>query len=146
MATKETILFFKERVSFRLNNQSELKRWLASSARKSDYKIQALNFIFCSDDYLLEINKKYLEHDYYTDIITFDNSIEKSRIEGDVYISIDTVRKNSLFFKTSFPNELHRVMIHGLLHLMGYKDKTEKDRKRMKEIEDLHLISLAKRL
>ena len=139
MSNDKSIHFFKEGVRFRLNKQSELLVWLKATARKESYKIHTLNYIFCSDAYLLEMNKNYLNHNYFTDIITFDNSVEKKIIEGDIFISIDTVSKNAKRFETSFDNELHRVMIHGLLHLLGHKDKTEKDKKKMRLMEEKYL-------
>ncbi len=97
--------------------------------------------ILCSDEYLLDINKKFLSHDYYTDIITFDYT-EGKRISGELYISIDRVKENAKQLGVSFPNELHRVMIHGVLHLCGYKDKTRKDREMMRTKEDQKLKML----
>tara|TARA_B100001758_G_scaffold61906_1_gene51451 strand:+ start:21 stop:434 length:414 start_codon:yes stop_codon:yes gene_type:complete len=94
--------------------------------------------IFCSDQYLLEINKKHLNHDYYTDIITFDYCVEKI-VSGDLYISIDRVKENSKIFNESFINELNRVVIHGVLHLCGYNDKTEADQKIMRNLENKYL-------
>ena len=94
--------------------------------------------IFCSDEYLLEINKKYLNHDYYTDIITFDYCVENI-VSGDLYISIDRVKENAKTFNDSFINELSRVVIHGVLHLCGYNDKTEADQKNMRNLENKYL-------
>ncbi len=142
MAKEESIFFFKEAVSFRLKDQEKIKSWLRKAARKEAYRIKALNFIFCDDKYLLQMNKDYLHHNYFTDIITFDNSTEKKIIEGDVFISVDTVRSNSKRFDTNFYDELHRVMIHGLLHLLGYKDKTEANKNKMRKMEDLWLKRL----
>jgi rRNA maturation RNase YbeY len=142
MAKQETIHFFKESVRFRLNKQKELRTWLKSCARKEGFKIHTLNYIFCNDAYLLEMNKEYLGHNYFTDIITFDNSVEKKIILGDVFISVDTVEKNSKRFETTFDEELHRVMVHGLLHLLGYKDKSKADRSEMKKKEDQYLALL----
>jgi probable rRNA maturation factor len=136
---ENNIQFFKEGIRFRLNDQAALRKWLVSAARKEKFRIEALNYIFCDDKYLLDMNKAYLKHNYYTDIITFDNSLEKYSIIGDVYISIDSVRKNAVRFNTTFNDELRRVMVHGLLHLVGYKDKTEKDKKRMRNAENLYL-------
>jgi len=105
----------------------------------SEKKIEGdIVLIFCSDEYLLEINKKHLNHDYYTDIITFDYCVEKI-VSGDLYISIDRVKENSKTFKQSFTNELTRVVIHGVLHLCGYNDKTEADQKRMRNLENKYL-------
>lgn len=134
-----TISFFKEKVVFRLSKQESLRNWITKAAKKEGYSIQEINYVFCSDKYLKKMNVDYLNHDYYTDIITFDNSIEKKKIIGDIFISIDTVKFNSKEYQTTFENELHRVMIHGLLHLVGYKDKTPKDQKEMRKMEDFWL-------
>ena len=99
-----------------------------------------LNYIFCSDDYLLEINKQYLDHDYYTDIITFDNSEEEGKIEGDIYVSVDRVKENAIEFGANFETELRRVLIHGLLHLMNYTDTSEELKAQMRAKEDECLL------
>jgi rRNA maturation RNase YbeY len=98
-----------------------------------------LNYIFCSDEYLLEINKQYLDHDYFTDIITFDNSEEDKQLEGDIYISVDRVRDNAATFHTDFDSEMRRVLIHGLLHLVGYEDSSEALKTAMRAKEDEYL-------
>lgn len=103
-------------------------------------RIAHLNYIFCSDKYLLKINRDYLKHDDYTDVVTFDYSESTQEIEGEIYISIDRVRENADRYKQEFTNELSRVMIHGLLHLMGYGDKTEAEQTKMKEREDACLF------
>ncbi len=95
-----------------------------------------LNFIFCPDDYLLEINRKYLKHDYYTDIITFPYRQHPEPLEADIYISIDRVKENATNLGVSFQDELLRVIIHGVLHLLGYKDKSPEDLARMREMEE----------
>jgi len=100
-----------------------------------------LNLVFCSDDYLLEINNKHLNHDYYTDIITFDYS-EKKKISGDLLISIDRVKENAKIFSVPFIHELNRVVIHGVLHLCGYKDKTEEEKKQMRNLENKYLKTI----
>jgi probable rRNA maturation factor len=130
------INFFKEEIKFRLSKQNELRKWILRLIKKEKYSLSVLNLIFCSDRYLLKMNKNYLSHDYFTDIITFDNSEEPKMIEGDIYISIDRVKANSKKFKTTFENELHRVMAHGVLHLLGYSDKNEKQSKEMKQQEE----------
>jgi rRNA maturation RNase YbeY len=109
---------------------------LKKVAKKEGYSIVGLNYIFCSDEYLLQINKDFLEHDYYTDIITFDQSEVKGKIEGDIFISIDRVKDNAKTVGSTFTQELHRVLAHGLLHLTGYKDKTPKDAKKMRAKEE----------
>ena len=102
-------------------------------------KLDALRYIFCSDKYLLEINRQYLNHDYYTDIITFNLSNHPEAVQGEIYISIDRVKDNARQFNASFTQELHRVIFHGALHLCGYKDKTAKEEKLMREKEDQYL-------
>ena len=97
-----------------------------------------LSIIFCSDNYILDVNMRYLQHDYFTDIITFDYC-EGNRLSGDLFISVDSVRENALFYGTEFSDELNRVMVHGLLHLIGYDDHTEEDQKTMREKEDYYL-------
>lgn len=101
-----------------------------------------ISFIFCSDDYLLEVNRKYLNHDYFTDIVTFDY-VEFDIISGDIFISTDRIRENAAEFNTSFENELNRIMIHGVLHLLGYKDKSKKDKIQMSGKEDFYLRELS---
>lgn len=117
-----------------LKQKNKLKSWIKSIVEKEGMKAGDISYIFCSDDYLLEINKTYLQHDYYTDIITFDYNAE-NKIAGDLFISIDRVRENAEELKQSFEDELHRVIIHGVLHLLGYKDKTEKEEKLMRRKE-----------
>ena len=101
-------------------------------------RIGNISIIFCSDNYVLDINQKYLQHDYFTDIITFDYC-EGDRLSGDLFISVDSVRENSVEFGTEFKDELNRVIIHGLLHLVGYDDHTEKDIKLMRSKENYYL-------
>src|SRR5690348_4761099 len=108
MSLTDKILFFKEDVRFRFDGASALRPWIEKVFRKNNLKIQSLNYIFCSDKYLRKLNKEYLAHDYYTDIITFDNSEVKGKIEADIFISIDRVSANAKEFKTSFNDELHR--------------------------------------
>ncbi len=117
-----------------LKQKNKLKSWIKSIVEKEGMKVGDISYIFCSDDYLLEINKTYLQHDYYTDIITFDYNAE-NKIAGDLFISIDRVRENAEELNQSFEDELHRVIIHGVLHLLGYKDKTEKEEKLMRKKE-----------
>lgn len=112
-----------------------VKAWLDRIARENKYTVAELQYTFCSDDQLLEINQKYLNHDYYTDIITFDLSEEKGQIEGDIYISLDRVKDNARVNQTKSQDELLRVMVHGLLHLIGYRDKTPKQIKEMRQKE-----------
>lgn len=134
-----SVNFFKESVSFRLNKKEELQKWIAAAVKKEGRSIENLNFIFCSDKYLRKINKTYLDHDYNTDIITFDNSTVKGRIEGDIFISVERVRANAKTYGVTVKDELHRVIIHGVLHLLGFSDKSEKLQKKMRAMEDLYL-------
>jgi len=134
------IHFHNEDVSTSFN-KTIVSNWLNNCIQDLDYKTGDISIIFCSDDYLLDINKKYLNHDYFTDIITF-NYNEKNTIIGDLFISIDRVRENAKELKVDFNNELFRVIIHGVLHLCGYNDKTQDQQKeiRAKEDEFLGLI------
>lgn len=128
------ITFNIEDADPKLKNKRLLKSWIAKVADSYGLKTGDLAYVFCSDDRILEVNKEFLQHDYYTDIITFDYC-EGDTISGDMYISVDTVRSNSKLFSTSFINEMHRVIIHGVLHLCGLKDKAPDDEKKMREAE-----------
>lgn len=136
------IHFFKEKVSFRLHKRKTLIASIAQVAAEHSFQVIALNYVFCTDEHLLDINKRYLNHHYYTDIITFDQSSEPQTIEGDLFISIDRVSENAALEKVPFQKELQRVIFHGLLHLLGYKDKTASEKKRMREKEDACLSLL----
>ena len=130
------INFFAEEVEFDLKAEDEHCQWLYTVAEQEGYQIKELNYIFCSDEYLLKINQQYLNHDTYTDIITFDNSEEEAGLESDIFISIERIIDNAGTMNTSFDEELRRVMVHGLLHLMGYADKSETDKTIMRDKED----------
>lgn len=136
------IYFFNEDTSFQPKQKTLLRSWISRVIKKEKKKLGEINYIFCSDKYLLKLNKEHLQHDTYTDIITFDYSKETGDVSGDIFISIDRVRENSRSFKTLVNNELHRVMIHGVLHIMGYKDKTERDKKKMRALENKYLASI----
>jgi len=128
--------FFPAPVSV-LQQRKSLKLFLSAIAKKNKRPIDSLNIIFCSDAYLLEINRLYLQHDYYTDIITFDLSPSaNSPITAELYISVDTVKDNARDLGVPFYREVHRVVFHGLLHLLGYKDKNKKDQLLMREMEE----------
>jgi len=129
------ITFHKEEIEFVLPDQEKLTSWLEKIADKENKTISQLSYIFCSDEYILNINRTYLNHDYYTDIITFPYK-QGHEIESDVFISIDTVRSNAIEYKTTFDKELLRVIAHGLLHMVGYGDKTESDQAKMTEMEE----------
>lgn len=137
------VLFFEEDINYTLKEKDKISTWIQDAARSEEFeKIGVVNFIFCSDDYLLEINKKHLNHDTYTDIITFDTSTEGKEISADIFISIERVEENAKNFKVSFLSELHRVMIHGILHLCGYDDSSEKEELEMREQENYYLKKL----
>ncbi len=140
---QNTIHFFFTDIKYNLVQRSLLKKWITSVAKKNAKTIENINFIFCSDEYLLQINRDHLKHDYYTDIITFDLSLDK-HIVSDIYISVDRVRDNSKSNSTTIKNEMHRVMIHGVLHLCGFKDKSPADKKKMTTQEDISLALLNK--
>ena len=143
------IHWFSEDTSFVLKNKRLISNWLKQIASSSDTSVGELSYIFCSDPYLLDINKKYLGHDYYTDIITFDNSDEftaQGLINGDIFISIDTVKLNAEQYGEGFDSELHRVIAHGLLHLLGFDDTSEELQKEMTRQENLALDLFYKNL
>jgi probable rRNA maturation factor len=121
-----------------LKHKSIIRHWLETSAHKEGYSIKSLNIILCTDEYLLKMNQQFLEHDFYTDIITFDYNIEKSII-GELYISIHRVQDNALKNNVSLQVELYRVIIHGVMHLCGYKDKSKSDTKIMRSKEENYL-------
>ena len=122
-----------------LRDRTRLKRFLASLFKKEGKQLNELQYIFCSDDYLLDINRQYLNHDYYTDIITFDLSEKGQSINAEIYISVDRVRENAREFGSSLKQELNRVIFHGALHLCGYKDKTSAQEKEMRKMEEKYL-------
>jgi rRNA maturation RNase YbeY len=132
------IYFYTEDIVFKLLLKRKIASWLKAVADAEGKQIGELAVIFCSDDYLLQLNRRYLHHDYYTDIITFDYT-DGSRVGGDLFISIDTVRANGVRYKQSFEDELHRVILHGLLHLCGYGDATPAQHKLMRSMEDKYL-------
>lgn len=131
------IAFFYE-TDFKLKDSRVWKNWIKESVQKEGFSIGELNYIFCDDEYILEINRDYLNHDYYTDVIGFQYS-QGSDLTGDIYISVDRITENAKENQTEFKNELARVMIHGVLHFMGYGDKTELEKQKMTELEDFYL-------
>lgn len=133
------ISFFEEDITFKLKNKALVRQWVTNTIINEGFKLKELNYIFCSDAYLLQINQQYLNHDTYTDIITFDNSEEEGKIISDIFISIDRISENAKKFNVSETDELHRVIIHGTLHLLGYKDKTAGDKQTMTEKENFYL-------
>lgn len=115
--------------------ENKLSTWIDAVAKLHGYNVGDINYLFCTDDYILDVNNQYLNHNYYTDIITFDYTIN-NLIAGDIVLSIDTVKSNSDQLDTPFEKEFLRVVIHGILHLCGFKDKTEKEKSKMRELED----------
>lgn len=137
------INFFTEDTTYTLKHKTIIKKWIEATVNEEGYKLQELNFILCSDEYLLRINQDFLQHDDYTDVITFDNSEELKTIVGDIFISIDRIKENAANFKSATLSELCRVIIHGTLHLLGYKDKTKKAKTLMTDKEDFYLAKLS---
>lgn len=132
------IQFCTEDITFSLKEKLKHKAWLNEVAKQEGKKILELTYVFCSDEYLLQINQEYLNHDTLTDIVTFDNSEDPKKIEGDIFISIERVQENGSKLGTS-ETELERVMVHGLLHLLGYKDKKKEEKALMTEKEDFYI-------
>lgn len=135
----QQVEFHYMETQFRFTNRNNLKRFLINVFELEKKILTSLSYIFCSDTHLLEINKEFLQHDFFTDIITFDLSEKDSKIQGEIYISIDRVKDNSRLLHEPFKKELHRVILHGVLHLCGYKDKTEKDILIMRQKEEYYL-------
>lgn len=136
------INFFNEDVPFKISSPARIRRWISSIVQQEGFSISSINYIFCSDEYLHSINLQYLNHDTLTDIVTFDNSEEEGVVESDIFISVDRVRENALSVGVTFDNELNRVMVHGVLHLCGYGDKSSEQKKEMREKEDACLSLL----
>lgn len=134
------IIFFNEDIDFKFQCKNNFKAWLKKVADKEGFKLKNLNYIFCSDTYLHKINVEYLDHDTFTDIITFDNSEDETTIEGDIFVSIERVKENSLSLNTVFDEELKRVIVHGLLHLCGYDDHTVEDKAEMRRLESEYIL------
>lgn len=133
------INFFTEETNYNLKGKTAIRKWITETITNEGYALNELNFIFCSDEYLLRVNQDFLQHDYYTDVITFDNSEELKMILGDIFISIDRVKDNAKQNKVSTHDELCRIIIHGTLHLLGYRDKTKKAKVEMTAKEDFYL-------
>lgn len=132
------VTYFFEDTDFKLKNKTKIKKWLKLVAESEVFSLGAVSVIFCSDNYILDINQRFLQHDYFTDIITFDYS-EGEKISGDLFISVDSVRENSIEYGTEFEEELHRVIVHGVLHLIGYDDHTDEDIRTMRSKENYYL-------
>lgn len=137
-----SIQYCSEDTSIPKFKKRNITRWIKETIHQEGKVAGDITFIFCSDAYLLEVNKQYLDHDYFTDIITFDY-VEENLISGDIFISCDRVQENAAEFNTGFDNELRRIIIHGILHLLGYKDKSKKDKLWMTTKEDYYLNQLS---
>ena len=140
--SKPPINFFTEEIKYDLKHKTNIRTWIKNTIEAEGYVLEELNFIFCSDEYLLAINQQYLQHDTYTDVITFDNSEVLKTIVGDIFISIERIQENARNYKGKTADELCRVMIHGTLHLLGYKDKGKAAKTLMTEKEDQYLSQL----
>jgi len=133
------IRFHYEYNNYKIKKIRLLREWLNEAAMAEKKEIENINIIFCDDKYLLSINKKYLKHNYYTDIITFDYATDHTNLSGDIYISVERAKENAKLYKQPLSKEIHRLLIHGLLHLIGYNDKTKAEKKLMVEKEDIYL-------
>ena len=131
--------FFAEDIDFNLKKKTKLRSWIQNALDEHQKTAKNINYIFTTDNYLLELNKSYLLHDTLTDIITFEQSVEPDAIEADIYISIERVAENAKNLSIPFEDELHRVMIHGILHLLGFSDKDDVRQKEMRKKENHYL-------
>jgi rRNA maturation RNase YbeY len=139
MKGSPNIYFFREEVSYNLKNKQKTRDWITKAADSEGFTIGTINYIFTNDHILVQLNKEYLRHYTLTDIITFDLSDQDKEITGDIYISVDRARENAKEYKVTLGNELNRLMIHGILHLMGYKDKTREEKALMRAKEEFYL-------
>ena len=137
------MIYFNYETDFELANEDKLANWIIGTIIEEGHKEGEVNYIFCDDDYLHKLNVEFLDHDTLTDVISFDYCIGKE-VHGDIYVSVERVRDNALDFKTKFEDEIHRVIIHGVLHYCGYKDKTDEDAELMRSKEEYYLNKLGK--
>ena len=133
---------FNYETDFKLDSEGEIEKWINNTIATEQFKLEEINYVFCDDDYLLKLNVEFLDHDTLTDIISFDYSVGKI-IQGDIFISIERVVDNANDFGVVFEDELKRVIIHGILHYCGYKDKTDADAKVMREKENYYLSQIS---
>jgi rRNA maturation RNase YbeY len=141
----QLVHFFNADKSVTLNNRNSLKAFVTALLHKEGKReLGYLSYVFCSDKYLLEINRQFLQHDFYTDIVTFDLSSDKSILKAEIYISVDRVKENAQDIGIPFNIELHRVIFHGVLHLCGFKDKTKQQKAMMRQMEDQYIESYFK--
>jgi len=134
------ILFFSHEVKVRTQHKEKIREWLDKTAKKHHHNIDSVHIIFCSDEFLRKINKEYLNHDYYTDIVTFHYGETESTLSGELYISIDRIRENAVKFNIKREDEKRRVIIHGLLHLLGFNDENREEKEKMNALEDKYLL------
>jgi len=134
--------FYEADIEYQLENSDKIRQWLTDLVTEEKCGIEKIQYIFCSDEYLLNINNQYLDHDYYTDIITFPLNNSTSAIQSDIYISVDRVADNAKSYDVTTTQELHRVIAHGMLHLCGYGDATDDEKKTMRGREDYYLGKL----
>jgi rRNA maturation RNase YbeY len=132
---------FNYETEFTLTNQENISSWVEDCILNEGFQLGEINYIFCDDTYLHKLNVEFLNHDTLTDIISFDNTLGKI-VNGDIFISVERVKENALLFQTNFNEELHRVMIHGILHYVGYKDKSEEEKEMMRNKENQYLLKL----
>jgi len=136
----KNIAFFSEDIDYKIKEKQKIREWVGATVKREGFRrVGEVNFILCSDAYLLKINKQYLNHDTYTDIVTFDSSEDEDVIAGDIFISVERTAENAKKFNISERDELHRVIIHGILHLCGYLDKRKKDKELMTAKENEYL-------
>lgn len=129
------MIAYNYEIDFKLRDENRISKWIQTCIHNEDFELGEINYIFCNDDYLHKINLEFLQHDTLTDIISFDYTLGKL-VGGDIFISIERVKENATNFNVSFEDELHRVIIHGVLHYMKYKDKTDEEKKQMREQEN----------
>jgi probable rRNA maturation factor len=139
MAQEPQIYFFLEEVTFNLRHKRKIREWILKSVENEEYRVGILNYILTNDNILVQLNTEYLQHYTLTDIITFDLSENAGELSGDIFISVDRAKENAREYKVSLANELNRLMIHGVLHLMGYKDKTAGEKEIMRAKEEFYL-------
>ena len=132
---------FNYETTFQIEDENRLEKWIENVAAEKGFEVGEINYIFCDDEYLLKLNVEFLKHDTLTDVISFDNTLGKL-INGDIFISVERVVENAKEYNVSFEDELHRVMVHGVLHYMGFKDKSDDEIKQMRTAENSALLLL----
>ena len=141
MAIRFSMILFNYETDFILNEEQIIQDWIMNVVKENGFEVGEINYVFCDDEYLHKLNVEFLKHDTLTDIISFDNTLG-NLLNGDIFISIDRIKDNAKDFKVTFEEELHRVMIHGVLHYMGFKDKSDGDKREMRNQENQALFYL----